>query len=72
MSNESKKRYIEFGAMADPIRKQVPEIPAYLAKGYQNIADAVTFLAVHGWLAPKVTERIRKRMARKIEQEARK
>ena len=44
------KLEVYFGAMADPIRKQVPQLSKSDASRFQLIADAITTLKIHGFM----------------------
>ena len=60
-------RGIMFGAEADSIKKQVPELPSKDALHFQRDADAITRLTVRGIIAYGDANRARKRLVKMIE-----
>lgn len=57
---------ITFGALADKIAIQVPELDKKVAIHFQKDADAITRLAVRGLLASHATTQARKRLMKNI------
>lgn len=61
---------ITFGALADPIRKQLRlqglRAPREMVKAFQRCADAITLLALHNLLPDGETHKARVRLIKQI------
>lgn len=64
----ARKLRIEFGAMADPIQKQLTAQGHYriAVHAFQQVADSITLLKIHGYMSVASTERARKKLLREI------
>lgn len=71
MSNEIT---IEFGAISDPIEKQLQEKGFTLgmsAPKFERAADSITFLRIHGFLTDSASHSARKKLMKEIAKQAR-
>ncbi len=61
---------LRFGALAPKIREQLKEqkfpVTASVAKAYQDVADAITILAVHGYIPERVRDKARQKLVKTI------
>ena len=56
---------IIFGALAEPLHKQIDE-PEDKLEHLQRAADSIAFLSIHGFLSDKETQNARKRIVERI------
>ncbi len=62
---------VAFGAFADPLTKQLRGVlPHIRLRGFDRLAGAITFLAVHGYITDKEKDRARRRLLSVIAREA--
>jgi hypothetical protein len=63
---EAKQIEVRFGAMAPPLKEQVPELPEKDAARLEQAAFSVTYLSVHGFLTDTEKAKARKRIMKAI------
>jgi hypothetical protein len=66
------ERFLSFGALVDPIEKQVPELPKDAAKIFQKDMESIIRLYIHGILSDSERERAYTRLAKKIREAVKK
>lgn len=72
--NEKITLTLAFGAMSEPIEKQLQEKGLTLgvsAPKYERAANSIVFLLIHGFLTPSAANSARKKLMKEIAKSAR-
>jgi hypothetical protein len=72
--NEQIRLTLAFGAMSNPIEKQLQGKGLTLgmsAPKYERAADSIVFLVIHGFITPSAADSARKKMMKEIARSAR-